>query len=110
MARIARGDIFLADLQPTRGHEQAGKRPVLIVSNEIFNQSETVIAMAITGQSQRIPYPLVLELDEKLTGQKAWVKIGQVRTLAAERLTKRIGHAARDIVDKAVEGLNDIIS
>jgi len=100
----------MADLQPTRGHEQAGRRPVLIVSNEIFNRSETVIAMAITTEFQRVPFPLALELDKSVTGRRAWVKISQVRTLAAERLTKKVGNAAPDIIDKAVEGLNEIIS
>ena len=48
MAQILRGDIYWADLDPTKGHEQAGQRPVLILSHEIFNQrSGTVIAMAL---------------------------------------------------------------
>ena len=58
MAQILRGDIYWADLDPTKGHEQSGQRPVLILSNDIFNQrSGTVIAMALTSQPQRAGFP-----------------------------------------------------
>jgi mRNA interferase MazF len=54
MARILRGEIYWADLDPTKGREQAGQRPVLILSQEIFNErSGTVIAMALTSQPQK---------------------------------------------------------
>lgn len=47
MARILRGDIYWADLDPTQGHEQAGRRPVMVLSQEVFNErSGTVIAVA----------------------------------------------------------------
>ena len=63
MARILRGDIRWADLNPVRGREQAGLRPVLILSHEIFNErSGTAIAVAITSQPQRAGFPLTLEL------------------------------------------------
>ena len=52
MARILRGDIFWADLTPTRGHEQGGERPVLVLSHDTFNErSGTVIAAAITSST-----------------------------------------------------------
>ena len=58
MAQILRGDIYWADLDPTKGHEQSGQRPVLILSNDIFNQrSGMVIAMALTSQPQRAGFP-----------------------------------------------------
>jgi len=64
MARILRGEIRWADLNPTRGREQAGQRPVLILSNDIFNErSGTVIAVALTSQPQRAGFPLTLELS-----------------------------------------------
>lgn len=63
MARILRGDIWWADLNPVRGHEQAGVRPVLIISHTIFNQrSGTVIALAITSQPPTAGFPLTYEL------------------------------------------------
>jgi mRNA interferase MazF len=51
MARILRGDIVWADLNPVRGREQAGRRPVLVLSHDVFNErSGTVIALALTSQ------------------------------------------------------------
>ena len=64
MARILRGDIVWADLNPTKGHEQTGFRPVLVLSHDVFNQhSGTVIAIALTSQPQRAGFPLNLELS-----------------------------------------------
>ena len=110
MARILRGDIFWADLDPTRGREQAGLRPVLILSHEVFNErSGTVIAMALTSQPQRAAFPLTLELSGTKMPKPTWVKIGQIRTLATERLTKRIASVTPEELDQVVEGLNEII-
>ena len=65
MARILRGDIHWADLNPVIGSEQGGFRPVLILSHNTFNdRSGTVIAVAITSQTQRAGYPLTLELSD----------------------------------------------
>ena len=110
MARILRGDILWADLNPVRGNEQAGQRPVLIISQEIFNEkSGTVIAMALTSQPQRAGYPLTYELRTKGLPKKSWVKISQIRTLSVERLGKKIGKASLDELDQIIEGLNEII-
>jgi mRNA interferase MazF len=112
MARVLRGDIVWADLSPTRGHEQAGQRPVVVMSQDIFNErSGTVIAMAITSQEQHAGYPLTLELPGELgLAKRSWVKISQVRTLSSERLGKRIGRASPEVLDQLVEGLNEIIA
>ena len=64
MAGILRGEVRWADLNPVRGHEQAGRRPVLILSHDVFNaRSGTVIAVALTSQPQKAGFPLTLELD-----------------------------------------------
>jgi mRNA interferase MazF len=112
MARVLRGDIVWADLNPVRGHEQAGQRPVVVVSHDIFNErSGTVIAMAITSQEQSAGFPLTLEvpLDVGLE-KRSWVKISQIRTLSTERMGKRIGRASPELLDQLVEGLNEIIA
>ncbi len=110
MARILRGDIRWADLNPVRGHEQTGLRPVLILSHDIFNErSGTVIAMALTSQPQRAGFPLTLELtSEKLT-KRSWVKISQIRTLSIERIGKKLGKAKPEELVLVVEGLNEVI-
>ncbi len=110
MARILRGDIVWADLNPVKGHEQAGQRPVLIISPEIFNKrSGTVIAMALTRQPQRAGFPLTMEVSSVALPKPAWVKISQIRTLSVERLGKRLGHVSEDEMSQIVEGLNEII-
>ena len=110
MARILRGEIYWADLDPTKGREQAGERPVLVLSHDIFNErSGTVIAMALTSQPQKAAYPLTLELDDSSLPKKSWVKISQIRTLAVERIGKRLGRAASEELAQVIEGLNEII-
>ena len=110
MARILRGEIRWADLNPVRGHEQAGSRPVLIISNDVFNErSGTVIALAMTSQPQRASFPLALELDIRDFQKKVWIKISQIRTLSTDRLGKKIAQAEPEIVSQAIEGLNEII-
>ena len=110
MARILRGEIRWADLNPVRGHEQARHRPVLILSQDVFNErSGTVIAVALTSQAQRAGFPLTLELHTKGLPKKSWVKISQIRTLAVERIGKKIGRASPEDLAQVLEGLNEII-
>jgi mRNA interferase MazF len=94
VARILRGEIRWADLSPVRGKEQAGRRPVLIVSHDVFNErSGTVIAVAITSQPQRAAFPLTLVLESKELPERSWVKISQIRTLSVERIGEKLGLA-----------------
>ena len=110
MARILRGEIRWAGLNPTRGHEQAGLRPVLVVSYEVFNErSGTVIAMAITSRRQSAGFPLTLELSSAKLPKRSWLKISQIRTLAVERIGKRIGRATPEELALATSGLDEII-
>ena len=110
MARILRGEIRWADLNPARGREQAGQRPILILSQDVFNErSGTAIAVALTSQPQRAGFPLTLELRTKGVPKHSWVKISQIRTLAVERIGKVIGRASPEEVAQVVEGLNEII-
>jgi mRNA interferase MazF len=110
MARILRGEIYWADLDPAKGKEQAGQRPILILSQDIFNErSGTVIAMAITSQPQKAAFPLTLELSDSALPRISWVKISQIRTLSTERLGKRITKLSEKDLDLVIEGLNEII-
>jgi mRNA interferase MazF len=110
MAGILRGEIRWADLNPARGSEQAGLRPVLILSHDVFNdRSGTVIAVALTSQPQRAAFPLSLELTTPRLPKRSWVKISQIRTLAVERVGKRMGKASPEELDQVLEGLNEII-
>jgi mRNA interferase MazF len=111
MARILRGEIRWADLNPTRGREQAGQRPVFILSQDVFNErSGTVIAVAMTSQPQRAGFPLTFELQTRGLPKRSWVKISQIRTLAVERIGQRIGKVSAEELVQIIEGLNEIIS
>lgn len=110
MARILRGDIIWADLNPVRGNEQAGYRPVLIISHDVFNErSGTVIAMALTSVPQQAGFPLTYELSDETLPKKSWVKISQIRTLSVERLGKKMGHISAEALTKIIDGLNEIV-
>jgi mRNA interferase MazF len=110
MARILRGDILWADLNPTRGREEAGQRPVLIISQDVFNEhSGTVIAVALTSQPQKAGFPLTLELSSPKLPKKSWVKISQIRTLSTERLGAKIGRISAEELGQVIEGLNEIV-
>ncbi len=111
MAGILRGEIYWANLNPTVGHEQAGLRPVLILSRDVFNKhSGTVIAVAITSQPQKAGFPLTLELASAKLPKKSWVKISQIRTLSVKRLGEKIGKVSARELALVVEGLNELVA
>jgi mRNA interferase MazF len=110
MARILRGEIRWADLNPVRGHEQAGERPVLVLSHNVFNErSGTVIAVALTSQEPRAGFPLTTEIRAAALPKRSWVKIGQIRTLSTERVGRRVARASDEDLVRIVEGLNEIL-
>lgn len=110
MAAILRGDIFWADLDPVQGHEQAGRRPVLILSADVFNaRSGTVIAIALTSVEPQAGYPLTTEITAAGLPKRSWAKIGQIRTLSTSRLGAKIASASPEEVETAVDGLNEIL-
>lgn len=111
MARVLRGDIFWADLNPTKGREQAGKRPVLILSNDIFNlRSETVIVAALTSQPQKVKFPLAIELKSLHLPKRTWIKISQIRTISTVKLGKKVTSIDPEELALVIDGLNEIIS
>jgi mRNA interferase MazF len=111
MARILRGDIWWADLDPVRGYEQAGTRPVLVISHDIFNErSGTVIALAITSQHPAAGYPLTYSLPDGTLPKSSWVKISQIRTLSVHRLSNRAGAVDPTDLADIIDGLNEIIA
>jgi mRNA interferase MazF len=110
MARILRGDIRWAALDPTRGSEQAGLRPVLVLSEDVFNErSGTVVAVALTSQEPRAGFPLTLESSAAGLPKRSWIKISQIRTLSTERLGKRIARSSEEEMARVILGLNEIL-
>jgi mRNA interferase MazF len=110
MAKILRGDIFWADLDPAKGFEQKGVRPVLVISHDVFNErSGIVIALAVTSHEPSVGFPLALEITSAKLLKKSWVKMSQVRTLSTERLGKKLSKVSPEELAMIVEGLNEIV-
>ncbi|NCC33775.1 MAG: type II toxin-antitoxin system PemK/MazF family toxin [Chloroflexia bacterium] len=111
MANILRGDIWWGALDPVQGREQAGTRPVLIISHDVFNaRSGTVIALAITSQEPSAGYPLTYLLPDGTLPKRSWVKISQIRTLSVERLRNRVGQVDLEDLEEIIDGLNEIVA
>ena len=110
MARILRGDIYWADLNPSIGNEQKGLRPILVISEEVFNErSATVIGLAITSQPQRAGFPLTYKLSSVKLPKESWVKMSRIRTLSLKRMSNYIGRIDPEELDIIIDGLNEII-
>jgi mRNA interferase MazF len=111
VARILRGEIRWAELNPVRGREQAGRRPVLVLSHDVFNErSGTVIAMVLTSQEPRAGFPLTLESRAVGLTRRSWIKISQIRTLSLDCLGQRIARASDEELARAIDGLNEILA
>ena len=109
MARILRGEIRWADLNPMRGHE-AGRRPVLVLSHDVFNErSGTVIAVALISEEPRAGFPLTLESKAAGLTKRSWIKISQIRTLSIDRVNQRIARASEEELARVLDGLNEIL-
>src|SRR5437870_4529708 len=110
MAGVWTGEIRWADFEPSRGPEESGLRPVLVLSHDVFSErSGTVIAVALTSRPHRAGFPLTLELTSPRLPERSWVKISQVRTLAVERIGKRMGRASPEELAQVVDGLDEIV-
>jgi len=110
MARVLRGDVVWADLDPARGREQAGRRPVVVLSEDVFNdRSGTVTAVAVTSQEPSAGFPLTLEIRSVRLPKRSWVKVSRIRTLSTARLGRRLGRLAPEEVEQVIAGLDEIL-
>jgi mRNA interferase MazF len=93
----ARGEVWLADLNPTRGHEQAGRRPVLVVSEDLFNRGPAglVIVLPMTSKWRGVPSHVPVEAPEGGVSQKTAVLCEAIRSIAVDRLVTRWGVVGR---------------
>ena len=110
MARILRGEIRWGDLNPVKGHEQAGHRPVVVLSHDVFNErSGTIIAVALTSQEPRAGFPLTLESNAAGLTRRSWIRISQIRTLSVDRIGARLARASEEELARVLDGLNEIL-
>lgn len=104
----AQGDIVYLDFNPQSGHEQKGKRPALIVSNEVFNTHlGLTFACPITNTDRGYPFHIKLE-NIKTTG---FVMCEQMKSLDyGARKISFVEKANNDIVETALAILDSILS
>ena len=88
MSAPARGEVWLADLNPTRGHEQAGRRPVLVVSEDLFNRGPAglVIVLQMTSTIRGVPSHVPVSPPEGGVKKRSAILCEGVRSVSVERL------------------------
>jgi mRNA interferase MazF len=92
-----RGEIWLADLDPTRGHDQAGRRPVLVLSDDLFNRgpAELVVVLPITSRVRGIPLHVRVVPPEGGLRTESAILCDAIRSVARQRLVTRWGAVRR---------------
>ena len=106
----ARGEIWLVDFDPTRGHEQAGKRPALVLSADLFNQSpaDLVIVLPLTSRDKGIRSHVRVDPPEGGLKTASFIKCEDIRSVSKERFSVRWGAASASTMT-AVEGIVRIL-
>ena len=108
---MSRYKIYLAHLGQSKGQEQGGKRPCLIVSDSVFNENAArlVTVLPITTRRWELPWHVPLAPEQSGLDRDSFVMCDQVRTITAARLLKPIGHAGGDVLDRVEERLRFLL-
>ena len=111
MSRASRGDIWLVGLDPTKGREQAGMRPALVISVDIFNHgaAELVVAIPITSKDKGIPLHIKVDPHEGGLSMTSYVKCEDVRSISTSRLIKRLGKVTASTIDDVEDRLRILL-
>jgi len=93
-----RGDVWYADLDPVVGREQAGRRPVLIVSADVVNAgpAELVIAVPFTRAIRGVPSHVRVDPPEGGLRERSFIKCEDIRSISKERLGRQLGAVSDD--------------
>jgi mRNA interferase MazF len=112
MTSPLRGEIWMIDLDPTRGHEQAGTRPALIVSDDVFNSGPAglVIVLPLTSKSKGVRSHVAVQPPEGGLRKPSYIKCEDVRSVAIERLGKRLGVVSPTTVESVALRLRILMS
>ena len=103
MGKIIRGDIVVANLEPIKGSEQGGTRPVLIIQNDVLNMyAPTTIVAPITSKIYTKEYPTNVQFFSASSGLKkeSTILLNQIRTIDKKRINKKIGALSNEIMEK----------
>lgn len=107
----ARGEVWLADLSPTRGHEQAGRRPVLVVSEDLLNRGPAgvVIVLPLTSKWRGVPSHVPLDPPEAGVAHRSAILCEAVRSISVERLAERWGAVERQTMREVEDRLRILL-
>ena len=97
-ADTLRGELWLVDLDPTRGREQAGTRPAFVISVDSFNNgpADLVVVLPLTTRDKGIPLHIRIDPPEGGLDRVSFVKCEDIRSLSKERLVRRLGVISTD--------------
>ncbi len=111
MSQALRGEIWLVGLDPTKGREQAGIRPALIVSVDIFNQgaAELVVVIPVTSKAKGIPLHVEILPPEGGLTLTSYVKCEDVRSISTSRLVRRLGMVSAETMDQVEDRLKILL-
>jgi mRNA interferase MazF len=108
---MKQGEIWYANLNPTKGSEQAGMRPVVVISGNLLNQHlPIVIVVPLTTKIKKYKGNPVLAPSPTngLPGESEML-VFHIRSISKDRLVRKVGHIETDQLDRALNTLNDIL-
>jgi len=93
MSEPLRGEIWLVDLNPVKGHEQAGRRPGLVISVDLFNKGPAglVVVLPITTKAKGIPFHVETKDSNSGLARQGFIKCEDIRSISKERLVQKMG-------------------
>jgi mRNA interferase MazF len=104
------GKVFIANLNPTRGYEKAGIRPVVIISVEHFNDSFLNLVMVCPLTTREKFFSTHIKIHNDNLKAKSYVKCEDLRSISKERLIKEIGCLSKSEMEKIKDVLRKILS
>ncbi len=107
----ARAEIWYANLDPVRGHEQAGNRPALVVSADLFNAGPAglVVIVPLTTRDRGIPLHVPVQPPEGGLRDRSFVKCEDVRSVDVRRLARRLGIVSPETVGQVEDRLRTLL-
>lgn len=111
MSQPLRGEIWLVTLDPTLGREQSGKRPALVVSDDLFNQShaELVIVLPLTSKNKGIRSHVPVSPPEGGLNTQSYIKCEDVRSVSIQRLERKLGKVTARTLNEVENRLRIIL-
>ena len=111
MPAPSRGDVWLVDLEPIRGHEQVGRSPALVISLDLFNQgpADLVVVLPISSRAKGIPFHVQVDPPEAGLKGRSFIKCEDVRSISKERLAQHWGRVSGETIDAVEDRLRILI-